>query len=159
MNPSKRRKCYEIIDQTIGSSDDVQPTADRSADLDVEIAGQILSKGIHFGIYRIHTCIHTYSRKVIYTDIHICATLVMRHHTYFNDILYLLRSLGDFIHAFTSSYMPTTVAHGGDDISEGSYSQDQEDSSVRQTTCSGRITLYASHNIYISFTYMHMYIF
>ena len=49
MNPSKRRKYHEIIDQTIGSSDDVQATADRSAALEVEIAGQILSKGIHFG--------------------------------------------------------------------------------------------------------------
>ena len=62
----------------------------------------------------------------------------MRHRTYFNDILYMC-TLGDFIHAFTSSYILTTVAHGDDDISEGSYSQDQEASPVRQTNCSGTI--------------------
>ena len=62
----------------------------------------------------------------------------MRHRTYFNGILYRC-TLGDFIHAFTSSYILTTVAHGDDDISEGSYSQDQEASPVRQTNCSGRI--------------------
>ena len=68
MNPTKRRKYYKVIDKAIGSvarSDDPLPAADHSADLEVEIAGQILSEGSHTYIHTFIHTVHTYTDRAI----------------------------------------------------------------------------------------------
>lgn len=85
-NPTKKRKMYKLMDQTIdsiGGSEDALLTADRRADLEVEIASQILSGGELLRAYSIHAYIHIHAETHIhsYSRFHTTSLKTKLHHS------------------------------------------------------------------------------